>query len=330
MRKVSWFAFLILAVLMGACTPRVEGLGPAVRAPTITTDAFIMADGYRLPYRKTLPDGGDPSAVILALHGFNDYSNAFADAAVGWADAGIATYAYDQRGFGGTEGRGLWHGDDAMVADAKTVASLLRRRYPHTPLILVGVSMGGAVALAAIADEAPIDVDRTALVAPATWGWSTLGPFKKAGLWLSAHSVPWLEVTGRNLKRKPSDNIAMLRALGRDPLVIRRTRIDTIYGLVTLMERAYQSVPRIDTPSLILYGRKEDILADHAVDRTVKRLPPDGPWRLARYENGFHMLLRDLQGHVVIDDIAAFAHDRMAALPSNAETQDGKSLSRGK
>ena len=49
-------------------------------------------------------------AVILALHGFNDYSNAFEGPGEVWAGHGIATYAYDQRGFGAAPERGLWPG----------------------------------------------------------------------------------------------------------------------------------------------------------------------------------------------------------------------------
>jgi hypothetical protein len=37
--------------------------------------------------------------------------------------------------------------------------------------------------------------------------------------------LPGLKVTGRGLGITPSDNLEMLRALGRDPLVIKETRI---------------------------------------------------------------------------------------------------------
>jgi alpha-beta hydrolase superfamily lysophospholipase len=40
------------------------------------------------------------------LHGFNDYSNAFEVPAQALAWRGIATYAYDQRGFGEAPLRG--------------------------------------------------------------------------------------------------------------------------------------------------------------------------------------------------------------------------------
>ena len=96
---------------------------------------------------------GEVKAVILALHGFNDYSNAFEGPGEAWAERGIATYAYDQRGFGAAPERGLWPGRAALAADAATAAQILRRLYPRVPLYLLGDSMGGAVAVVAMTGE---------------------------------------------------------------------------------------------------------------------------------------------------------------------------------
>jgi acylglycerol lipase len=84
-------------------------LPTAGEPPRFTDSAFIAADGARLPLRHWLPDG-PVKAVILALHGFGDYSHGFSMPATRWAARGIATFAYDQRGFGGAPGRGLWAG----------------------------------------------------------------------------------------------------------------------------------------------------------------------------------------------------------------------------
>ncbi|MEJ0071172.1 MAG: alpha/beta fold hydrolase [Pseudomonadota bacterium] len=62
---------------------------------------------------------------------------------------GIATYAYDQRGFGGAPDRGRWAGTPQLAADVASAAALLRGRYPGVPLYLLGESMGGAVAILA-------------------------------------------------------------------------------------------------------------------------------------------------------------------------------------
>src|SRR5438045_7644750 len=48
-----------------------------IPGPAITADALITTDRARLPLRRWLPRG-PVKAIILALHGFNDYSSAFA------------------------------------------------------------------------------------------------------------------------------------------------------------------------------------------------------------------------------------------------------------
>jgi len=307
-----------VVLLLAACAPRVEGLGPATETPSIEADAFIMADGHRLPYQSELPD--DPRAVLIALHGFNDYANAFAEQSVLWADAGIAVYAYDQRGFGRGDGRGLWHGAEAMTGDLASVADLLRSRHPGLPLAVLGESMGGAVLLAGLTDPdlSKPDIDRAILSAPAVWGRAVMPWWQRWALTFFSNTLPWLEIAPR-IRRTPSDNIEMLRALSRDPYFIRRTRIDAVHGLVGLMDRAYAGVPRIGGDVLILYGLNEDIIPTNVWTGAVSRLTDDAGWRLALYDTGYHMLTRDLNADRVIGDIAAFALDGTAPLPSGAE-----------
>src|SRR5439155_7629246 len=193
-------------------------------------------------------------AVLLALHGFNDYSNAFDGPGEIWAKEGIATYAYDQRGFGAAPERGFWPGRAALAADAAAAAQILRRLYPGVPLYLLGDRMGGAVAVIALTGEsgtAVPDVDGIVLTAPAVWGRPTMGLLPTLALWAGVRLMPGLTLSGRGLEIRPSDNIAMLRALAHDPLVIHETRIDTIYGLVDLMDATLASAPLLDARLLV-------------------------------------------------------------------------------
>src|SRR5207245_2120849 len=82
-----------------------------------------------------------------------------------------------------------------------------------------------------------------------------------------------LTLSGRGLKIMPSDNIAMLRALARDPLVIHETRIDTIYGVVDLMDAALASAPLLDVPGLAMYGAKDEIVPKVPIRLFVGSLP---------------------------------------------------------
>ena len=243
-----------------------------------------------------------------------------ADTSVGaaWAADGITTYAYDQRGFGETAQRGLWPGVETMVDDLRTALGLARAAHPGAPLFIVGESMGGAAAMVLMAGPDPPEIDGMVLVAPAVWGWQSMNPFYRAGLWLGAHTVPWQTVTGRGLGIKPSDNREMLIALAKDPAIIKRTRIDALYGLVNLMDAAFDAAPRIAAvPTLVLYGERDELIPKAPTYAMLKRLA--APHRVAIYPTGYHMLLRDLDAAIVLADVAAWIADPSAALPSGHE-----------
>jgi acylglycerol lipase len=296
-----------LAILLASCAPVLNAPGPAVTAPAIDGEALVMQDGAKLPLH-VWPAEGPTSAVVLALHGFNDHGNFIKAAAEFWQKQGVQVYAYDQRGFGAAPGTGLWPGTGAFTGDLAAAAKLLRARHPGKPFYVLGMSMGGAVAMTAFAGSNPPTADGVILVAPAVWGRSTMPFYQRWTLWLAAHTVPWLKLSGRELKIKASDNIEMLRALGRDPLFIKDTRVDTIWGLVNLMGAALAAAARFEARALILYGGKDEVIRKNPTDKMLGRLPASAKvrQRLRHYDTGYHMLLRDLQGKRVWNDILAW------------------------
>jgi len=330
----AWCA--VLALALAACAPGAgDEAAPGVQLaaiqpvpahpsrPALTEAAITTTDAETLPLRRWLPNG-EPKAVILALHGFNDYSRAFDAPATEWAKQGIATYAYDQRGFGAAPGRMLWPGSAALATDAVTAAGLLRRAYPGKPLYLLGESMGGAVAILAASGATGIDkapVDGVILSAPAVWTRASMEFLPRLALWTSVRMFPGWVVTGESLHILASDNIPMLQALGRDPMVIKGARVDTLYGLVDLMDRTIEAAPQLDAPLLLMYGAHDAVIPRTPVQEFAGRLPPNraGRDRLAYYPNGYHMLLRDLEGRLVADDVASWVLQRRAPLPSRAD-----------
>lgn len=304
-------------IVLSACAPRLEPAGPAIQAPALLADNIVQADGAPLPFRRWLPDG-TPRAVIVALHGFNDYARAFEKPGAYLATRGLATYAFDQRGFGKAPNRGLWAGHDTMVADAAAAVSVIRARHPGLPLFVAGESMGGAIVMIAAAREL-LKADGLILVAPALRGRRYIGAFPRATLWLGARTIPWYPLTGQGLRIQASDNIPMLRALGADPLIIKETRVDAIKGLVDTMDAAIVSASTIRTPSLILYGSRDELVPRKPTFDMIAALPPNIDHRPAVYRSGWHLLLRDLKAQIVLDDIIAWIADPSAALPSGAD-----------
>jgi alpha-beta hydrolase superfamily lysophospholipase len=313
-------ALALLALLTACATPQLSEQTPGGETPRLAAQEVIMDDGYRLPLRRWEPEGR-PRVLVLAAHGFNDYANAFATLGPYLAGKGVLTYAYDQRGFGATARRGHWAGTGRMIADLRAVARLLRRRHPGLPLYLLGESMGGGLIMAAEADDERV-ADGALLLAPAVWSRETMNPFQRLVLWAAAHSLPWLELSGSGLDIRPSDNVPMLRALGADPQVIKETRVDALWGVTNLMDRAAASAPALPAPALILYGEHDEIIPKTAFCATLRHLPRGEPaLRLVLYRDGWHMLARDLQGERVMADIAAWIAERAAPLPSGEEVR---------
>jgi len=303
-----------------------QEIGPPVDQPALTDNAFHTADGADLHLRTWLPWQGPevekPKAVILALHGFNDHAGGLSLPGRGLARRGYAVYAYDQRGFGHDPAAGIWAGSDAMIADLKTATSLLRAKYPDRPLYLLGESMGAAVIMAAATTPDPPQADGFILESPAIWGWQVQSDFNRNALDMAAHAVPWMTVVPTGLRLKASDNRRALVALARDPLVIKRTRVDAAYGLVDLMTRAYDAIPKLGNPRyLVLAGGNEAILNKGAFKTGLALLPdlPPDQGRLARYPKAYHLMLRDWDAPKIYDDIAAWIEHPERPLPSGAD-----------
>lgn len=313
----------LAAVANAGCAPSTQLLGDAVTAPRIADKAIKAGDGARLPYREWR--AARTRAVIVAAHGFNDYSNAFDMPGKWFARRGITTYAFDQRGFGETDQRGIWAGSEVMADDLATAVKLFADRHPGVPVYVMGVSMGAAVVMKAAAKGLPARVRGAILVAPAVWGWRAMNPLYKSALWLTAHTVPFMSATGRNTGIQASDNIPMLIGLGRDPLVIKETRFDAAYGLVTLMDEAHDAAAGIDIPVLYLYGAKDELVPFEPTLDVARKIRKK---RFVYYDEGWHMLLRDKQRRKVWRDIAAWVSNRDGRLPSGEAVQDIASLVR--
>ena len=295
--------------------------------PQLEPDAnrMISFDGAELGLTVWETEAS-PEIVVVGVHGMNDYANAFHMAAPYWAARGVMTYAYDQRGFGRSYGRGEWPDEEVMREDLRTAVQLVKAEHPNAMLAVIGISMGGAMTMTAFgSDRPPEGVDRVVLSGPGLRGWGSIPVVQRLALWTSVRVRPgWIVRPPRFVKIEPSDNVDMLRRLWSDPLGIRTNKIEQVHGVVTLMENAHKAAPALpaDTPMLLTYGARDIVIPKRGVRRTVRRLPEHV--RTAYYPDGYHMLLRDLQAEVVFEDVLSFLRDPDAPLPSQVGEVPGR------
>ena len=290
-----------------------------------SNNRLISFDGAQLGLTVWDTDQA-PDIIIVGVHGMNDYANAFHMAAPYWAARGVKTYAYDQRGFGRSVGRGDWPDEELMREDLRTAVRLVRAEYPETMLAVVGISMGGAMTMTAFGSENPPEgVDRVVFSGPGLRGWGSIPTIQRVALWTSVRARPgWVVRPPRFVKIEPSDNIEMLQRLWADPLGLKTNKIEQVHGVVSLMENAHRAAPQLsdEIPMLLTYGANDIVIPQRGVRRTAKRLPEHV--RTAYYPDGYHMLLRDLQAETVFEDVLTFLRDPEAPLPSNVGEVPGR------
>jgi len=348
-----WRALALgLVALAAACVPlQQRAFAPeGVPVPGFSDSWFTSFDGARLGldvYRARAPSQGagpcddgagvdpsatdpacmaaaeiysaDPDVVFIAVHGMNDYAGAFRSAGAWWAAHGATVYAYDQRGFGRSPGWMVWPDHDVMRKDLATAVAVARQRHPGARIAVVGESMGAAMAITAFAGPDAPKADALILSGPGFRGWGALPWFYSASLWVSSHVRPdWIVVPPKGVRVVATDNNAKLREMWFNPFVQKSNRIDSVYGVVSIMEEADAKIARLPPgiPTLMLYGAKDEIIPVEGVMRATARMPAHV--KTAYYTKGYHMLMNDLQAETVWSDILAFVRNPESPVASGA------------
>jgi acylglycerol lipase len=311
-------AVALIFLFLCACAPALAPLGAGNETPLVQQGVFVARDGLRLPLRHW--DAAKPIAVVVALHGMSDYSQAFDLPGPWWAAHGVSVYAYDQRGFGGAPDPGLWAGAPAMRNDLEDMAAALRAKFPKIPVYALGESMGGAVVLTALASAHPPRVNGVILVAPAVWSRRDMPLSYRVVLWAGAHLFPAMHVSGEGLHIRATDNLTVLRHLAQDPLYQHSARVDQVYGLVGLMDEARHAPSHMRThpPILFLYGGNDQVIPAEPTEATAKAL--DGSSKVIRYADGYHMLLRDLEAEPRWNDVLDWIEKTNRSVEAHART----------
>lgn len=230
--------------------------------------------------------GQAPRAALMIAHGMAEHSARYARLAAALVAEGFAVYALDQRGHGRTAERGmLGHYADAggwtkVVGDLATLNHHIRRQHPHTPILLLGHSMGSYIGQAYLMQHScslqgailsgsnyqPLPVYQAASLITRFERWR-LGPTGRSRL------IDFLSFGSFNKAFKP--NRTAFDWLSRDPAEVDKYVSDPLCGFVCttqlwcdLMQGLQQITPienlaQIDSelPLLVIGGACDPVSA---------------------------------------------------------------------
>src|SRR5215468_1671633 len=97
-----------------------------------------------------------PRGVVLINHGYAEHCGRYHEVAHVIVQAGWAAFSYDVRGHGQSPGeRGYIDRFSTYLDDLAAMQAAARALAADAPLVLLGHSHGGLIALRALADERP-------------------------------------------------------------------------------------------------------------------------------------------------------------------------------
>lgn len=114
---------------------------------------FIAKDGYKVFYRKFMPETEAPVAILQIFHGMAEHSKRYEDFAEFLTQNKIAVYVSDHRGHGQSmtsyKDYGVWKNKDEwwrIVEDLKQLKDIATSELPDIPYFVMGHSMGSFLA----------------------------------------------------------------------------------------------------------------------------------------------------------------------------------------
>jgi len=256
---------------------------PGVRA-RCEIAAFTGAGGRRLRYGVVR--ARSERRALLYLHGIESHGGWFLAAAEALAERGCTTYLLDRRGSGlniETE-PGHAHSQAVLLEDVRR----FRAHAGLDALVLVGLSWGGKLAVAAALDQ-PEGVCALVLVTPGLVPLVDVSWPQRLGIALS------LLVGGRARFHVPIEPAMFTRTprflefIENDPLRLRKVSARFFLATRALDRRIHARVHTLTAPVLLLLAGHDRIVDNGRTSALLGRLP-DGRLQVRLYPRATHSI----------------------------------------
>jgi acylglycerol lipase len=266
------------------------------------------ARGARLFWQGWLPEAS-PRGLLLICHGLGEHSGRYRTVVDTVLPDGWTVYGLDLRGHGRSTGRRAHLESYAdWLADLDTFRLLVAARHPGLPVMLLGHSMGGQIALA-YALEQQAELAGLVLSAPA----------------LASNAVPRaaVGVLTRLAKLAPTLRPAGIdpAKISKDPAVVSDYRVDPLVhhgnptlGLSAALVARFEELPRrasgIRLPVLLQHGLL-DQLTDPAGSRRLAAAIGSADLTVHWYEGLWHEIYHEPERAAPLTDLRTWlaAHD---------------------
>jgi acylglycerol lipase len=266
--------------------------------------------GLEIYWQAWLPEAA-PRAVVVLAHGASEHSGRYAWTGEQLAARGYAMYAIDHRGHGRSEGgRAVIDRMSNAVEDLHSLVELAAAAYPGLPVVLLGHSMGGAVALSyTIVHEDALDALVLSAPLAALEAASPVQRFAGRVLSVVAPSLGVVGIDATAVSRDPE----VVADYDADPLNYHgKLPARTVAELTSAIDGYPDAVQRFRLPLLAMHGTADRLTPIAGSEMVVERAGSEDK-TFKRYDGLYHELLNEPERQQVLDDIAGWLDARFAA-----------------
>jgi len=265
------------------------------------SELFKTFDGIKLFEQSYAPEENS-KGIIVVVHGLHEHSGVYSKIARDFSSHHYKVNLFDLRGHGKSDGLlAFIDSFDDYLDDLSVFLNILKKRYPRTPVFLLGQGMGGVISALYVIERKP-EIRGLILSAPSLDIHPLVSSFQQKTSRILGKLFPrWplAKINSSALSEDPST----IQEYENDPLIYHgkiyaRTCSELIKASKTVMKHGDE----IKKPVLIVHGEEDKIFnfeASRELYEKVKALDKT----IRTYEETFHLLLLEPSGGKVFTDI---------------------------
>ena len=270
-------------------------------------DSFTGVGGVQLYCQRWLVENA--KATMVVVHGLGEHSGRYGNVINHFAPLGYNVFLYDLRGHGKSEGqRGHVYNFDHYIEDTRIFVENAAERT-KLPIILLGHSMGGLIALL-FGEKYQNLLKLLAASGPAVKIAVKVPKWKEVIGKFVSNILPTLSMTNEIDPSLLSHDPEVVKAYENDPLVIRKVSARWFTEFLRAQKEVLDNAYKLELPLIVMQGG-DDQIVDPEGAKVFYEKAGSKDKELKIYPGLYHEIFNEVEKEKVLSDLSSWIEKRI-------------------